>query len=252
MENKVLATVGEKKITQEDLNIALKYAPREQAAQFNTFEGKKYLLNEMIMQELIYLDAKDKGLDKDSAYQSELEALKENLLKQYAINQLLKSVTVEEADARAYYESHINQFQQGESVRARHILIHDEESAKEALAELKSGKSFEEAAAELSECPSRGQGGDLGYFERGKMVREFENAAFELESGQVSDLVKTQFGYHIIKVEDKKEASVIPYEQVKGQIISYLEKNMQNKKVVEHANQLRDDYPITIFEDQLI
>ncbi|AOT72174.1 peptidylprolyl isomerase [Geosporobacter ferrireducens] len=252
MENKILAKVGEKEITQEDLNIALKYAPREQAAQFNTLEGKKYLLNEMIMQELIYLEAKDKGLDKDAAYQKELEALKENLLKQHAINQLLKSVVVEEKEAREYYTSHPNQFQQGESVRARHILIHEEETAKGALEELKSGKSFEEAAAELSECPSRAQGGDLGYFEKGKMVPEFEKAAFELEVGQVSDLVKTQFGYHIIKLEDKKEATVVPFEQVKGQIISYLEKNLQNKKVVEHANQLREHYPIVIHEDQLV
>ena len=252
MENKILAKVGDKEITQADLNIALKYAPREQAAQFNTFEGKKYLLNEMIMQELIYVDAKNKGLDKDAAYQKELETLKENLLKQYAINQLLKTVTVEEAEARAYYASHPNQFQQEESLRARHILIHDEEIAKGALEELKNGKTFEEVASELSECPSRAQGGDLGYFEKGKMVPEFEEAAFELEVGQVSDLVKTQFGYHIIKVEDKKEAAVVPFEQVKGQIISHLEKNLQNKKVVEHANQLREHYPITIHEDQLV
>ncbi|MEW9121849.1 MAG: peptidyl-prolyl cis-trans isomerase [Thermotaleaceae bacterium] len=251
MEDQILAKVGNSEITQEDLKIALKYAPKEQSAQFNSIEGKKYLLNEMIMQELIYLDAKDKGMEENEAYQKELEVLKENLLKQYAINQLLKNVTASEEEAKAYYEAHPAQFQQQDTLRARHILIHDEEAAKTALADIKNGKEFEAVAGELSECPSRAQGGDLGYFERGKMVPEFEKAAFDLKVGEVSDLVKTQFGYHIIKVEDRKPASTISFDQVKGQIISYLEKNKQNEKVVEYSTELKVKYPITMFEENL-
>ncbi|MDR1327405.1 MAG: peptidyl-prolyl cis-trans isomerase [Heliobacteriaceae bacterium] len=89
-------------------------------------------------------------------------------------------------------------------VRASHILVGTEQEAKELYDEIQTGKSFEEAAQEVSKCPSGVHGGDLGYFERGVMVKPFEDAAFDLEAGEISSPIQTQFGWHLIKLVDKK------------------------------------------------
>ncbi|UCH89851.1 MAG: peptidyl-prolyl cis-trans isomerase [Thermoplasmata archaeon] len=89
-------------------------------------------------------------------------------------------------------------------VRASHILVKTEQEANDLLAQIQAGKKFEKLAKKHSDCPSGKNGGDLGFFGRGQMVREFENAAFNMEVGQVSPPVKTQFGYHLIKVTGKK------------------------------------------------
>lgn len=251
MSKQVLATVGGKEITKEDLNLALMHAPKDQAMQLNTFAGKKYLLNEMIIQEMLYLDAKEKGLNKDETYLKELEAVQESLLKQYAIKKLLADVKVDGNEAKEYYEANPNQFVKGESTRAKHILVKEEEQAQTIYNELKEGKSFEEAAKEYSQCPSKEKGGDLGYFEKGRMVPEFEEAAFALEIGTVSEPVKTQFGYHIIKVEDKKPSSVIAFEEVEKQIEDYLLREKQNQKFREYTDVLRNKYEITANEELL-
>ncbi|WZL71917.1 peptidylprolyl isomerase [Clostridiaceae bacterium 35-E11] len=251
MSKQVLATVGGKEITKEDLNLALMHAPKDQAMQLNTFAGKKYLLNEMIIQEMLYLDAKEKGLDKDEAYLKELEAVRESLLKQYAIKNLLADVKIEENGAKEYYDANPNQFVKGESASAKHILVKEEEEAQAVLNELKEGKSFEEAAKEYSQCPSKEKGGDLGYFEKGRMVPEFEEAAFALEIGVVSEPVKTQFGYHIIKVEDKKPSTTMAFEAVEKQIEDYLLREKQNQKFREYTDALRNKYEITANEELL-
>ena len=90
------------------------------------------------------------------------------------------------------------------SVKASHILVDTKEQAELIKTKINSGDSFEQMAKKFSKCPSRQDGGDLGYFERGQMVKSFEAAAFSLPTGQVSDPVKTQFGWHLIKVYDKK------------------------------------------------
>lgn len=91
-----------------------------------------------------------------------------------------------------------------EQVRASHILVKTEAEAKAILEELKKGASFANLAGERSLCPSKRRGGDLGFFGRGKMVREFELAAFSMKKGEISPVVKTQFGYHVIRVTDTK------------------------------------------------
>ena len=249
MNKQVLATVADRKITTEDLDFALRHAPREQAAQLNTSEGKKYLMNEMIAQEMLYLDAKEKGLDQDEDYLAEVETLKENVLKQHAIRRLIKDIQVGPEEAKQYYDENQDQFLTRETMRAKHILVKDEEAGNAVLNEIKEGKSFEEAAKSCSECPSKANGGDLGYFERGKMVPEFEDAAFKLEAGEVSGLVKTQFGYHIIKAEDKKPSTMMAFEEVKDQVETYLLRNKQEDAYKDYLGKLKSKYPVTVNEE---
>jgi len=145
---------------------------------------------------------------------------------------------VDEAAAKKFYDENPDQFTTPEQVRASHILIKteglDEAGKKEArsriediLAKVKAGEDFAELAKAHSNCPSASQGGDLGFFDRKRMVPEFSEAAFKLKVGQVSDIVETKFGYHIIKVTDHKDAETKTFEDVKGDLIKNLTRQQQ-------------------------
>lgn len=246
MENKVLAIVEGKEITEMDLDFLLRGLPQQQAMQFNSEEGRKQLLQELINQQLLYLDAKEKGLDNNELYKKELEKTAESLLKQFAIRELLSNVTVTDEEIAEYYNTHKDQFKSEESVRASHILVDSEETANEIYEKLNNGESFEEAAKEFSKCPSKEKGGDLGYFTKGKMVKEFEEASFELATDELSKPVKTQFGYHIIKVLDKKEAGSKSLEEVGYSISQQLTAMKQNTLYIEETNKLKNKYKIEV------
>ncbi len=153
---------------------------------------------------------------------------------------------------KAYYEENKESFVASEEVRAKHILVAEEDKAKEIKEEITSGaKTFDEAAKEYSTCPSKEKGGDLGFFGKGRMVPEFDKAAFELEVGTVSDIVTTQFGHHIILVEEKRESAVKPFEQVTEQINQTLVRGKQQEVYSEKVNELKEKYNVEFNEDAL-
>lgn len=175
-------------------------------------------------------------------------ALKSRLKREMAIQQFVEKevaqkVTVSEEEVKAYYDGHPDSFKQPEQVQASHILIKvDPQMDKSQKAEarkklegvkqrLQKGEDFAALAKEFSQCPSSSKGGDLGYFRRGQMVKPFEEAAFALKPGEVSDIVETRFGYHLIKVIDKKPETTIAYDLVKDR----LEHHLKQKKVQEEA-----------------
>jgi len=242
-ENKVLATVNGKEITENELEVFLQNLAPQVAAQFSSEEGRKKLLQELINQELFYLDAIDNNLDKEENFVKELEAVKISLLKQYAVAKTLNNITATEEEIQEFYNKYKDTFRKPESLRASHILVDDEEAALNIISEIKDGLEFSEAAKKYSKCPSNVNGGDLGYFTKGRMVPEFENAAFELNKGEMSKPVKTQFGYHIILVTDKKEASDSSIEEVRDelerQIIIVKQNSAYNKKVTELTNKYK-------------
>jgi peptidyl-prolyl cis-trans isomerase D len=147
------------------------------------------------------------------------------------VDAIREKTVVPAADVDQYYKDNLDQFSTPEQVRASHILLSTEgkddaavrAQAEEILKQARSGADFAALAQQHSEDEgSKVNGGDLDYFPRGQMVAEFDQAAFALEPGQISDLVKTQFGYHIIKVADKKAASTLPLEEVRQQITEQL------------------------------
>jgi len=156
-------------------------------------------------------------------------------------------INITEEDAKKYYDENPTQFEVKEQVRASHILIkpdcndtdpNDVKAKAKAqaktkieglLKQIKEGADFAELAKANSACPSAAQGGDLNFFPRGKMAAPFEKAAFELEKGKVSDIVETQFGYHIIKVTDRREASTTSFEQARDNIIQQLTQQKQSE-----------------------
>ena len=164
------------------------------------------------------------------------------------INELQKSVVepvkVSDKEVKDYYDENIDQFTNKESVTASHILVEEEDTANEVLNKLNDGADFSELAKEYSIDGSAQQGGNLGSFTRGRMVKPFEEAAFALEIGEISDVVKSQFGYHIIKVTDKKEEEIKLFEDVKENIKSNLLQEKQMKAMEEYIEELRENAEI--------
>ncbi len=159
--------------------------------------------------------------------------------------QITSKIVITDAETRAYYDGNPQMFKQPEQVKASHILVKVDAGAAEAQKaearkkienvqqKLKDGGDFAELAKEYSEGPSKAKGGDLGYFRRGQMVGPFENAAYAMKTNEVSDIVETRFGYHIIKVYGKKPEQTLAYADVKGK----LSQRMQQEKVEKEANQ---------------
>lgn len=247
-ENKVLATVNGKQITEMDVNALLQSVISQGNKNFDSEQGRKQILDELINQELFYLDALDNDFDKEEAFKRELELNKANILKQYALRKLLTSVKVEDDEVADYYNNNKESFKNPETVKASHILVKTEDEANKTIEEISNGLSFEEAANKYSTCPSKARGGDLGFFAKGQMVPEFENAAFGMKKGEMSEPVKTQFGYHIIKLVDKKEATQSSFEQVQDQIRQFLLGKKQNSLYLNKTTELKSKYDVKINE----
>lgn len=169
------------------------------------------------------------------------EIKKEILISKYK-EEVLKDIEIPIDEAKKYYEDNIDSFRDYR-VRARHILVKTEDEAKEILKQLKNGKDFAELAKEKSICPSASKGGDLGYIGKDSMLLpEFKKAALSLEPGQISDIVKTEKGYHIIKVEDKID-KLYSFDEVKDDIIKWLKDKEYDKKLKE----LRENADVETF-----
>jgi len=246
MENKVLAVVNGQEITEQDLHLAAMRFPKDRQGFLASEEGKKQLLDQMISFELMYIDAKERGLENDANYKLQLEMVKKEVLIQTAISKMMEEVVVTDSEVEDYYKANQNLFMNQETVSAKHILVDTAEKAAEIMEEIANGKSFEDAAAEHSSCPSGTAGGDLGAFSRGQMVPEFEEAAFALEIGKVSEPVQTQFGYHLIKVEAKNVGSIKPLAEVKDSIKNMLLQERQSFKYTQFVNSLKDKIKVEI------
>lgn len=247
-DKKVLAVVNGRNITEEDINLLLQGIPPQQASQFSSEEGKKRLLEELVSQELFYAEASDKKFYEEEDFKKELENVKITMLKQYSMKKLLNTITVTEEEMETYYNEHKEMFKQPESIRASHILVKELDEANEILDKIKNGLSFEEAAKEYSQCPSNSVGGDLNYFAKGQMVPEFEAAAYSMKKDEISDPVKTQFGYHLIKVTDKKSEEVKTFEESKQQVSQFLFGTKQNNVYMDKVKELKGKYDVKISE----
>lgn len=246
MESKVLAVVNGREITEADLNYAISKLPQERRSYLTTEQGKRQFLEQMIAWELMYNHALEVGFEKREDYLYQLEDAKKAILTQMVMQDVLSGIQISQKEIEDYYNVYRDKFVEGEQVSARHILVDSLEKANEVIEIINNGMTFEEAAQLFSSCPSKAQGGSLGYFGRGMMVPEFENAVFELEKGVISQPVKTQFGYHIILVEDKKEAATKPLEEVAANISRILAQEKQNQIYINFINQLMKKYPVEI------
>lgn len=243
--SKILATVGGMPITEDDVNEFLMNLG-QRGQMYNNPEGRKEILKQLVANKLMLLDAKRNLFEAEAEFKAQLAKMKDSLLASYALEKVLKNVSVSDKDAKDYYEANKDKFVGEESVNASHILVDSEELAKELTAKIKAGEiSFEDAAMQNSSCPSKAQGGNLGDFGRGQMVPEFDTAVFAMEVGEISDEpVKTQFGYHIIKLNSKKAAEQMPYADIADDIKRSLIAERQRAAYDSKVNQLKILYPV--------
>lgn len=243
-QSKVLAVVGGKAITEEDVQRTLMNMGQH-AAQYNNPQGKKILLEQMINKELVLIDAKKNLMEHDAEFKVELEKLKNELLANFYVDKFLRQVKVSDEEIKKYFDEHPEEFAGEETVSARHILVESEEQAKDILARIQNGEmSFEAAAKAFSTCPSSAQGGDLGEFGRGQMVPEFDSACFEMAEGEVRGPVKTQFGFHLIKLEKKNAPKAMTFEEAKAPLSQKLLAEAQQKAYQSKMGQLKILYPV--------
>jgi len=247
MEKTVMATVEGKTIYSSDLDALIKQLPQDQANQFLSREGRRQLLEELVAQELFYLEGKEAKADETEEFKNMVKDAEEKLLKTHMVAKYMMDITILDEDIEKFYSENPDQFIAPDSIRASHILLPAEQQAIDIIAEIKTGKSFEDAAKEYSVCPSKDSGGDLSYFSKGQMVPEFEAAAFALEVGEMTEVpVKTQFGFHIIKLTDRKESQTIPYDSIKDNARSFLLREKQNKAFIGKVEDLKKKYKVEI------
>lgn len=243
-ENKVLAVVNGKEIAEDTVLKFLNDLGPQMAMQFQSPEGIKRVVDELINQEVLYLEALENELDKEETFVTELEKVKEGLIKQYALNDLLSKISATEDEILDFYNQNKEKFQKPESVVASHILIDAEDKANDIIKEISEGLTFEEAALKYSSCPSKEQGGSLGEFTKGQMVPEFEAAAFSMEIDRVSDPIQTQFGYHIIKVTAKNEEALSTFDEVKDKLTEQVIGMKQQEAYLNKTNELKQKYEV--------
>lgn len=244
--DKILAVVNGEEIKQSEVDNFIQ-ALGYRGAQFNNPEGKQRLTDELINRKLLFFDAKKSGLDKDEIYVKEVKKQSEELLKDFAMANIINSVRVSDEDLKEYYENHKDNFKVQPTFTASHILVESEDLANEIKEKIDNDGDFAQLAKEYSTCPSKEQGGDLGTFQQGQMVKEFENALIENEIGDIVGPVKTQFGYHIINIKDKTEGKVKSFEEAKNEVKQTLLQLRQQQAYIDATDKLQKEYKIEKF-----
>ncbi|MDE6981165.1 MAG: peptidylprolyl isomerase, partial [Lachnospiraceae bacterium] len=224
-------------ITEKELNELIANYPPEQQIYLSNPQARDEILEQLIGFHLFAKMAEEEKIKETKEYKETLEKMKNELASHMAATRVIEGVTIDEGEIKKFYEANPGQFVAGAQVSAKHILVEEKDQAEKIAQEISEGKSFEEAAREYSTCPSSEKGGDLGYFGRGQMVPEFEKAAFEGEIGKVLGPVKTQFGFHLILVEDKKEEKKVSYEEIKDNLYTQL---LQQRKQEKYANTVKE------------
>lgn len=237
----VIATVEGTDITVADLMLMMEQLPQQyrQAPLQMVYD---ILLKQLIERRLVALAAAEDGLDDSADVQRRIAFARDALLHRAYLRQRVEP-ELEEEKLRATYEKEIGSAGGEEEVHARHILLESREAAEAVVKELDGGADFAAIAKEKSTGPSGAQGGDLGFFKRGDMVPEFSEAAFALAVGEVSEPVETQFGWHVIIVEERREAPAASFEES----VDTLRQNAAKAAVNKALKELAANAEITAF-----
>ena len=244
----VIATVGKTQITIDELNSRISSFPPQYSAALQQKENKAKLLDQMIDEQLLVNAAKKSGTDKTSTYKKQLQdAQKQILLDALIKDKIDKNIAVSDEDAQAFYISKPEQFQATEQRNASHVLVKTEAEAIEIKKAVDKGADFAALAKEKSQDPSAASNsGSLGWFARGQMVAEFEQAVFAMTKGQISAPVKTQFGYHIIKLNDTQSR---PKTEFTPQLAQQIKEGLQTEKkralLAQYLEELRKNTTIS-------
>ncbi|MFH0839346.1 MAG: peptidyl-prolyl cis-trans isomerase [Candidatus Omnitrophota bacterium] len=246
----ILARINNKIITLKEFEKRISKLPAKYQSTINKRKGD--YLNNLIEEELLFEEAKKRHLEYDSEMKDLLLAAKKKILISKLIeDEMNKGVVVTDEDAEHYYNLHKDEFVEPERISARHILVGTSEEAKALLKEIKNGKDFAEAAREKSLDSSKVNGGDIGYFTKGQMIPEFEDACFRLQPGEISDVIKSPLGFHIIRLNDRIPGKNKNFEEVKEDIKNTLLTKKRKVNLDKLMGSLKKSVSITINEKLL-
>ena len=237
-DDKVLAKVNGAEIRQSDVALAEEELGPS-LAQMDPATKEENVLAFLIDMKIVAKAAEDKKVADNDDFKKRMAFTRNRLLMDSLLASEGKAATTDDA-MKKVYEDASKQISGEQEVHARHILVETEDEAKQVAEELKKGADFAELAKKKSKDPGASDGGDLGFFTKDQMVPEFSTVAFSLEPGKISDPVKTQFGWHIIKVEEKRNRKPPEFDQVKGQIETYVTRKAQ----ADYVAKLRDSAKI--------
>ncbi len=245
---KALAVVNGESITEQDVTARLqKLSPAYRQA---IGSDRRRLVEEMVLETLLYQEARKRGVDRDPQAQELLsEAKKQIMIGRLLEQQSRQNGAASDQEIAAYYEANKAQFMQPERWRASHILVTTEDAAKTVIERLGKGETFEALAAELSQDPSKARGGDIGFFSRGQLIPEFEATCAQLKVGQTSGMVKSPLGYHVIRLTDHQPAQQRALADVKEQIAREIQSQHQRARVDQFVSQLRKQAHVFIRDD---
>lgn len=245
-QEKIMATVDGKKITEADIKLA-EYEIGGDLGNLPPATRRRVLVEYMIENQLFADAAERDKLATGPAYEERLSYWRRRALRDTFFDKSVKG-DVSDGVAKAFYDDQIKGMKPEEEVQARHILVDTEEKAKEIADKIAKGGDFAALAKEHSKDPgSKDDGGMLGYFGRGQMVPQFEEAAYRLKKGEVSPAVKSQFGFHLIKLEDRREKKLPTFDEVKDKILN----SMIQKKAQEVAVALRTKAKIEYIDPEV-
>ena len=242
----ILVTVNGKNITKQDAQ-AFVSASAPQANFMDLAPAEKKMVTERLVEKVLFTElAAQEGIDKKPEFKRNMEKIRDELLVNMWMKEQMDNAIVSESEAKAFYDKNAGKFMEKASMHARHILLENEKDAQDIIDTLKplKGEALKAKFIELAKAKSTGptgpNGGDLGTATEDRLVPEFSQAALALEKGQITTKpVKTQFGYHVIFLENKTEAKPASYEKVKDKIITSLKQQQFTVKIKEVAKELK-------------
>jgi peptidyl-prolyl cis-trans isomerase C len=245
-QDRVIAKVNGKAITEGDM----KLAEAEIGSDLGTLPEatRRRVLVEFLIENQLFADAAEgQNLASGAAFNERLQYWRRRALRDVYFDTTVRNA-IKDADAKKHYDSLVGTAAPEEEVRARHILVESKDKARDLFEKLAHGSDFAQLAKEHSKDPgSKDQGGELGYFTRGQMVPQFEEAAFKLKKGEVGEPFQSQFGWHIVRVDDRRQRSTPPFEAVKDRVVA----DMIHKKAQQIAGDLRGKARIEYIDPEI-
>ncbi len=266
-DDEIVTNIGDKTITVADIERLISYFDTERQMVLEKNPQLKQSLLQQLVHSIVISDlAKKSGFDQKPEIREQMTFFLNGFISnEYLKREIIDNITVPESEMKSYYESHQEEFKLPEMVRARHILIKvdmslsdkDKETMKKKaeniLQKIKEGDDFSKIANEFSDDQaSKVKGGDLGFFSKGRMVKSFEDAVFSLKKNEVSDIVETQYGYHIIKAEERKEPSIEPFDSAKDKIKLKLIQDLTRSKINEFIDKAMKDAQVEMHPEKLL
>ena len=248
-----LAQVNGKPITVEQFNQKWSQIPEPARAAYAGPNGKKDFLGELITRELLLQKAHQLNLDRDKSVGERVESYKERLLLDAALHELIeKKIEVSEEELTAYFNAHREALPPIEEARASHILVKTESEGRTLLGRLHRGADFAALAkAHSMDSATKDKGGDLGLLRKGRVLPEFEKVVFEMKAGQISDVVRTSYGYHIIRVQSRRTYKPLSVDDVREEIRVQIVKEKETAQFDALVKTLRAESNIVISESRL-